>query len=193
MPEALVFYSAYDPSEPWRDALADAMPDLAFRLHSEVEDGEAVHYALVWNPPRGFFARFPNLRLVINLGAGVDALLARDDLPDVPVVRISDPDMSRMMASFVLFAVLRHARDIPLLERAQRERRWAFIAPVQRRISQLACSGLVNWAARPHPNWCVRDFAFRAGLGQLGPCRASPAFTGWIRWTPSLPAVKSLW
>lgn len=173
MPEALVFYSAYDPSEPWRDALADAMPDLAFRLHSEVEDGEAVHYALVWNPPRGFFARFPNLRLVINLGAGVDALLARDDLPDVPVVRISDPDMSRMMASFVLFAVLRHARDIPLLEQAQRERRWAFIAP---RSAEDITVGVL-------------------GLGQLGGAAASELVRqgfrvqGWSRTARALPGI----
>lgn len=134
MSRTLVFYSAYDPPAPWVEALSAAVPGLRIEV-AQGEDGAIagdpaeVRYALVWNPPHGFFARFPNLSLVINLGAGVDALVARDDLPDVPITRISDPNMSRMMASFVLFTVLRHARDIPLFERAQRERRWAFVAP----------------------------------------------------------------
>lgn len=129
----LVFYSAFDPPDPWQTALEAAVPGLGMCVAdadgSIAGDPADVHYALVWNPPRGFFARFPNLKLVINLGAGVDALVGRDDLPQLPVTRLSDPEMSRMMASFVLFCVLRHARDIPTLERAQRERRWHFISP----------------------------------------------------------------
>ena len=35
-----------------------------------------IRYALVWKPPAGFFAPFRRLGLVINLGAGVDSLLA---------------------------------------------------------------------------------------------------------------------
>ncbi len=34
-----------------------------------------------------------------------------------------------MMAGYVLFAVMRHARDIPAFERAQREHRWHYIHP----------------------------------------------------------------
>jgi glyoxylate/hydroxypyruvate reductase A len=37
--------------------------------------------------------------------------------------------MARMMAGYVLFAVLRHARNVPAFERAQRERRWHYIHP----------------------------------------------------------------
>jgi glyoxylate/hydroxypyruvate reductase A len=37
--------------------------------------------------------------------------------------------MSRMMAGYVLFAVTRHARNIPAFERAQRQRRWRYIHP----------------------------------------------------------------
>lgn len=63
---------------------------------------DEVHYALAWKPPRGFFAPYRNLRLLVNLGAGVDSLVGRNDLPDIPIIRLSDPDMARMMASYVL-------------------------------------------------------------------------------------------
>jgi glyoxylate/hydroxypyruvate reductase A len=125
--EVMAFYSAFDDFETWRAALATEGIDL--RQADDIADPGSVRQALVWKPPRGFFARYPNLGLVVNLGAGVDALVGRDDLPDVPITRLSDPKMARMMAGYVLFAVTRHARDIPAFERAQRERRWHYIHP----------------------------------------------------------------
>jgi len=128
--DTLVFYSEPDPFEDWRDALAPHLGDhVRIEKADAVTDPESVRFALVWMPPAGFFARFPNLELVINLGAGVDKLVARDDLPDVPITRLSDPQMGRMMAGFVLFAVLRHARDIPHFEAAQVRREWSYRHP----------------------------------------------------------------
>jgi glyoxylate/hydroxypyruvate reductase len=125
--ELMAFHSAHDDFNAWRAALAAENIELS--RADEIEDSGRVRQALVWKPPHGFFARFPNLGLVVNLGAGVDALVGRDDLPDVPITRLSDPKMARMMAGYVLFAVLRHARNIPAFERAQRERRWHYIHP----------------------------------------------------------------
>jgi glyoxylate/hydroxypyruvate reductase A len=126
-PEVMAFYSALDDFETWRAALSAEGIDL--RQADDIADPASVRHALVWKPPHGFFAHYPNLGLVVNLGAGVDALVGRDDLPDVPITRLSDPKMARMMAGYVLFAVTRHARDIPAFERAQRERRWHYIHP----------------------------------------------------------------
>jgi glyoxylate/hydroxypyruvate reductase len=127
IPEPMVFYSTADSYDDWRAALAAESIDL--RQESDIDDKTSVRHALVWKPRRGFFAAFPNLALVVNLGAGVDALIGRDDLPDVPITRLSDPKMSRMMAGYVLFAVTRHARNIPAFERAQRRRCWWYIHP----------------------------------------------------------------
>jgi glyoxylate/hydroxypyruvate reductase A len=127
IPEQMVFYSTADSFNAWREALSAENIDL--RREGDIKHKASVRHALVWKPPRGFFATFPNLALVVNLGAGVDALVGRDDLPDVPVTRLSDPKMSRMMAGYVLFAVTRHARNFAAFERAQRPRRWHYIHP----------------------------------------------------------------
>jgi glyoxylate/hydroxypyruvate reductase A len=126
---ALVFYSAADDPVAWRKVLASELPDLDFRVARDVGDPGQVAYALVWKPPSGFFAAFPNLKLVINLGAGVDALLSRDDLVPVPISRLQDPGMVQLMSSYVVFAVTRYARDIDRFEAAQREGRWHYIHP----------------------------------------------------------------
>ncbi|GJD58718.1 2-hydroxyacid dehydrogenase [Methylobacterium dankookense] len=142
MRETLVFASAVDPIEPWRAALEAELPDLAIRTPEEIGLEDDVRYALVWKPPMGFFARHPSLQLVTILGAGADALAGRDDLPAVPVTRLSDPEMARMMAQYVLFAVLRYARDIPAFEAAQRAGRWHYVHPREAREIRVGVLGL---------------------------------------------------
>jgi len=129
MTPTLVFHSEFDSFEQWQALLAPLLPQMRICQEQDVGDPDSVLYALAWKPPQGFFARYRNLKLLVNLGAGVDQLVGRDDLPAIPITRVSDPDMGRMMASYVLFAVLRYARDIPALERAQRECRWHYLHP----------------------------------------------------------------
>ena len=172
--EALVFYSLTDDPASWRDALADELPDLDFRLSSAPGDMSEIRYALVWKPPRGFFAPYPNLRLVTNLGAGVDEIVGRDDLPDVPICRLSDPGMIQLMTSYVLFAVLRYTRDIPAFERSKARGKWEFIHP--RPLSKIRIGVL--------------------GLGELGAAAATAlanlGFTvsGWSRTQKHLANVN---
>jgi glyoxylate/hydroxypyruvate reductase A len=129
MRDALIFYSDFDDAEVWRNVLTDELPDLDFRTGAKDGNPADVRYALVWKPPAGFFARFPNLSLVTNLGAGVDSLVGRDDLPMVPISRLSDHGMVALMTSYVVFAVLRYARDVHLFERAQRRHEWHYVHP----------------------------------------------------------------
>lgn len=186
MKDTLVFYSGPDPFETWRDALAPHLGDhVRIENADAVTDPETVRFALVWMPPEGFFARFPNLELVINLGAGVDKLVARDDLPDVPITRLSDPEMGKMMAGFVLFSVLRHARDIPHFEAAQARREWAYRHPRAAGDISVAVLGLGElgalaateiarqgydthgWATRPRDLAGVTVHCGDAALGDL--------------------------
>lgn len=142
MKDVLAFYSKMDPFEDWHGALAPLLGDVEMLPWDQVDDPARVKYALVWKPPHGFFAQFPNLELVINLGAGVDQLVSRDDLPEVPITRLSDPEMSRMMAGWVLFAVLRHAREIPHFEAAQRRGEWSYRHPRHASETSVAVLGL---------------------------------------------------
>lgn len=125
----LVFASPLDRFDEWRQALGQAMPELNVVRHGDAVDSRSVQYALVWKPESGFFEQYPALEMVINLGAGVDALVGRQDLPAVPITRLVDPAMSQMMAGFVLFAVMRYARHIHLHEKYQKLGQWHYIHP----------------------------------------------------------------
>jgi glyoxylate/hydroxypyruvate reductase A len=139
----LVFYSDFDDFETWKQALQAQLPALRVLHSREVDDPETIDFALVWKPPEGFFREMTRLKLIVNLGAGVDSLVARKDLPpNVPITRISDPQMARMMASYVLFATLRHAREIPYFEQAQRRGQWAYRHPRNPEDIRVAVLGL---------------------------------------------------
>jgi glyoxylate/hydroxypyruvate reductase A len=140
---ALLFYSQYDSPEHWEGHLKRAMPELEFRVWPDIGDPKDIEAALVWKMPEGELAKLPNLKLIVNLGAGVDSIVADKSLPaGVPIARIADPEMSRMMAQFVLLSVLRHHRNFVAFERAQRERRWDYIHPKETRETAVGVMGL---------------------------------------------------
>jgi glyoxylate/hydroxypyruvate reductase A len=87
-------------------------------------DPAEVHYAAVWKPAPGELAGFPNLRVIFNLGAGVDALMADSSLPDVPLVRVAVGDLTGRMTEYVVLHALMHHRQELYLRACQREGRW---------------------------------------------------------------------
>ncbi len=140
---ALLFYSQYDDPADWKKHLCAALPGLDFRVWPESGDPGEIEAALVWKPPAGELRRFPNLRLIVNLGAGVDSIVKDATLPaGVPIARIVDPEMGRMMSQFVLAAVLRHYREFVSFARAQRERRWHYIHPREAAECSVGVMGL---------------------------------------------------
>lgn len=145
----LVFYSDFDDFEVWKQALQAHLPTLKILHSRDIGDPAEIDYALVWKPPEGFFDRMTKLRLIVNLGAGVDSLVHRKDLPrGVPITRITDPQMARMMAGYVLFAALRHARDIPFFEQAQRSGQWIYRHPRSPEETSIVVMGLGQLGAK---------------------------------------------
>ncbi len=95
-----------------------------FLLPDAAIDPADVHYAAVWKPGPGELAAFPNLRVIFNLGAGVDALMADSSLPNVPLVRVAVGDLTDRMTEYVVLHVLMHHRQEPYLRACQHEKRW---------------------------------------------------------------------
>jgi glyoxylate/hydroxypyruvate reductase A len=110
----------------WKARFDEACPERRVILLPDAGYGPAeVHYAAVWKPRPGELAAFPNLRVIFNLGAGVDALMADSSLPDVPLVRVAVSDLTERMTEYVVLHVLMHHRQELYLRASQRERRWA--------------------------------------------------------------------
>ncbi len=110
---------------PWIAHLSALLPGRRIDTPETLAEPERVGYALTWRHPPGALAGLPNLRAIFSLGAGVDHVFADPRLPEAPVVRVVDPDLTGRMSEWVAMQVLLHHRQFRLYDRQQRARVWA--------------------------------------------------------------------
>ena len=113
-------------AERWKKRFDEVCRDRrVLQLPGAEFDPAEIHYAAVWKPVPGELAALPHLRVIFNLGAGVDALLADPNLPKLPLVRVAVGDLTARMTEYVVLHVLMHHRQEPYLRASQRWKRWA--------------------------------------------------------------------
>ena len=109
----------------WRGYITAYDPAIDFRNWPETGPVEEIDYVLAWIHKPGDLARYPKLKAIFWLGAGVDHLLKDKDLPrQVPIVRLVDDGLTAGMTEYVLLHALRYHRRLPELEAQQSERLW---------------------------------------------------------------------
>jgi len=106
----------------------DLDPHLDVRVAPDLGDVAQIEHALVWQPPRGLLKILPSLRLIVSVGAGVDALLDDPDLPSVPMVRFVDADLTGRMREYVALHVLYHHRRMSEFRELQARKVWKYLA-----------------------------------------------------------------
>ena len=120
----LLAVTGIDP-EPWERRFRALAPHRDLRVWPErLGDPAEVVYACVWQAPRGLLADFVQLKVTFSLGAGVDHILTDPALPDVPIVRIVDADLTMRMNEYVALHVLMRHRRQRLYDAQQRARVW---------------------------------------------------------------------
>ncbi|GAB5378444.1 MAG: glyoxylate/hydroxypyruvate reductase A [Acuticoccus sp.] len=109
----------------WREHMQSLLPELECRNWDDPGPREAVKYAVVWRPPPGGLKEFPNLEVIVSIGAGIDHVLADPELPaGVPIIRTTGDDLTQRMREYVCLHVLRLHRRLPELEAAQAAHEW---------------------------------------------------------------------
>jgi glyoxylate/hydroxypyruvate reductase len=170
------FTSSDDAFDRWAPHFRRAMPEVTWRVDPALGDRAEIEAALVWRPVPGWLASLPNLKLILSQGAGVDHILVDPLLPrDVPIIRLVDPAMTRMMVEYVTCQVLRlHLRE-----------------PEYRRQQQAG-----SWRQHMPPVASGRRIGI-LGLGELGAASAAALaalgfdVAGWSRSPKLLPNVES--
>lgn len=176
MAGAIAYISRDTDGVHWKKALEAGLGPLDFRPLDALGDKKDIEIALAWKPPAGLIASFPNVKLIVSLGMGVDHLLADDQLPaGVPIVRIMDDGLVGQMSEYAIYWALRHHRDIDRYAASQRARQWKpedFVDTIDRRIGVM-------------------------GLGSIGQDTAAKfaalgfPTAGWSRTARSLPGIET--
>jgi len=93
---AILFNNAGGNQDGWLEALSQYLPNMPLHLFPH-DKPEEIKYAVIWNHPAGDLKRYPNLRAILNLGAGTDYLELDQELPPVPVVRLVSIDANKVI------------------------------------------------------------------------------------------------
>ncbi len=124
---AVLLLAEIEPTDLWFAEfiaqLKSQQPDLDLRIWPECGKLEEIEIVLAWLPPLGVMQRFPNLKLIISLGASVNQILADPDLPDnIPIVRFVCDSKTQQMAEYVTLAVLLFQRRLIEYQELMRSR-----------------------------------------------------------------------
>lgn len=132
---------------PWLDQFAVQFPQLKVQEWQTITNPESVEHGIAWQPSPAYFSRFPKLKTIFNLGAGVDAILSNPAVPEhVQIVRIEDGGMAAQMNQYFSYFLLHYYRDMDIYQQQQK---------------------LSQWQAQPFK--AAKDFRVGIlGLGQLG-------------------------
>jgi glyoxylate/hydroxypyruvate reductase A len=123
-------------------ALRAVSSDLEVRAFSNIGRKEDIRYALAWQPPSGLLKTLPNLELIISVGAGLDHLFRDPELPNVPIVRFVDADLTGRMVEFVLLNVLLHHRRMTEFREQQSKAEWKYLPEPASRDVRVGIMGL---------------------------------------------------
>ncbi|MCH7401926.1 2-hydroxyacid dehydrogenase [Belliella kenyensis] len=126
----IVIISPNRSTDVWESEIRKIDPNIDIQVFPNIERYEDVSVALLWNHPTGLLSKFPNLKLICSMGAGVDHILADDTISDnLPITRIVDPKLTFSMSNFVIMGVLNYHRQWPRYQKQQVEQKWDMSQP----------------------------------------------------------------
>lgn len=117
----------YD-NDTWFKELTVQLPDQPVHIYSQTENlneiADEIEYAVVWNHPAGDLSRYQNLKGILLLGAGTEHIDADPVVPQVPIVRLIDPEVLKDMGLYTLYWVMNRHRLYDTYREQQKQHHW---------------------------------------------------------------------
>ncbi len=174
---AFLFVLPTWPVETWVAAMKKVAPGLDVRVWPDgMGNISDIEYCAAWLPPPGVLKSLPNLKLILSLGAGVDAILKDPTLPrDIPIVRVNDPDLTGRMTEYIVLHVLLHHRQQRRIDGNQKRIIWDSFPTHAAKDLSVGIMGMGVMGTDSAIK--LRDIGFRVA--------------GWSRGRKSIPGVES--
>jgi glyoxylate/hydroxypyruvate reductase A len=135
----------WEDMEVWSNGLQKAMPEMDIKVYPDDGDVNEVEFAVVWKHPRGILKKYPNLKAILSLGAGVDHIISDPDLPEgLPIIRLVDKKLTHEMCLHALHWVLHFHSDQYLYRSQQLKRQWIQQSSIQTEERTIGIMGLGN-------------------------------------------------
>ena len=192
--------------EELRDQLLQFMTDADIRCADDPGDLNDIDMLTVSDYAKGEALKYPNLELVQKTGAGVEAIMADDSLPEsIRVARLRADTSGHEMAEYALACVLQQQRHLRAYQRNQSRCLWQAYAPRRALETTVAVLGLgrigvlmvdkfiscdfkvVGWSRTPKD---IANVTCHAGMAELASVLAKADYV--ISVLPSTPETTLL-
>ncbi len=182
----LVLLANEENPDDWVSALHQYFPNLTIKKPHDC-DPEQVEIAVVGLTPPDFFGKFPNLKLIISLWAGIDRFHRCDNFPyHLPCFRMIDQSLTSRMVEYAALHCLRITLDNPRLERSNLAGVWDYFVPNSAADTKIGImgAGVIGHAigkALQNLGFCVKYWANQAKDNLGAPCFNHQQFGEFIR------------
>lgn len=114
----------------WVESIKKLDQKLKIQVYPEISDENDVQAVILWQHPTGILNRYPNLKLVCSMGAGVDHILSDESIPEhLPITRIVDDKLTFSMTNYVIMGVLNFHRQIYRYQKDKKCKIWDMSNP----------------------------------------------------------------
>ena len=129
--EGVYLSSSIDLKKLYGDAFLSVYKTLRISTPEEIKNPSEIQFALSWKPTDDAFYKYPNIKMVSSVGAGVDSILSCPSLSaDTIVTRVIDPYQAYTMAGFVVWQVIWYHRNFGKYLVNEKKHIWEWVESV---------------------------------------------------------------
>lgn len=104
--------------------------NIEIQVFPDIQDYLSVDAVILWQHPKGILDKFPNLKLICSMGAGVDHILSDHSIKkSISITRIVDEKLTFSMTNYVLMGILNFHRQIDRYKSDQKNKIWDMSNP----------------------------------------------------------------
>jgi len=109
----------------WQEILKSELPEKKVEIYPDISDFTSIDFLICWKPYSGLVEKFPNLKAIQSLGAGVDHIFDTNEIdPVIQVSKIVDHQLTHDMWEHVLSIVLADMKNLALYQKQQTTYLW---------------------------------------------------------------------
>lgn len=111
----------------WIEALVEGLHNhQIWCWPKQIEDDSEVEFVITLKPEPNSLSGYSNLKAIFATSAGVDHFIDDETLPrDIPLCRLTNPELSARMSEYVILHVLRHHRQLDDYLLSQSKTEWS--------------------------------------------------------------------
>lgn len=112
-------------SRKWFECLKKDLPKETIEIYPIVSNFELVTFLVCWKPEKGLLEKFPNLKGIQSLGAGVDHILEDHVVPaNVQLSKVVDNNLTHDMWEHAMSIILANMKNLHIHSKNQKIKNW---------------------------------------------------------------------